>query len=526
VNQTVCEGGNASFVVAGSGPGVIYQWQLSTDGGVTYNNIGGATNATLNLTGVTASMNGYLYRAVLNNATCTTPSTSNAAILTVQTLPVITSQPQSVTLCVGSSNTFSVTATGTAVTYQWQVSTDGGVTYNNIAGANSAGYLLSGITAGMNNNRYRCIVSGTCTPAATSAAAILTVISPVTITTQPANSTVCAGSNTSFTVVGSSSVAIIYQWQVSTDGGATYTNIAGATGATLNLNAVIVAMNNNRYRVLLSNATCTTPTVSNAAILTANALPVVTWANALPGRCVSSNTFTLTGGTPSGGIYSGSGVTGTNFNASIAGLGPHVLTYTYTDVNGCVNTATNSITVNPLPIVTLTVSPYTRLFPGLTTTLTVTTVPASGFTLTWFRNGTLIPGITGNTLAVSLTGPTASITGLGTYSVNIADANGCSNQSQVLTIADSASSKLFIYPSPNDGRFTVAYYNPGGNSTQQTIAVYDSHGAQVYSAKLPVSVPYQLHNIDLRPAARGIYYVVVGDASGKKLADGKVMIQF
>ncbi|WP_159447552.1 SdrD B-like domain-containing protein [Maribacter arcticus] len=54
--------------------------------------------------------------------------------------------------------------------------------------------------------------------------------------------------------------------------------------------------------------------------------------------------FTLTGGSPVGGTYSGPGVIGNTFNPAI-GVGTYAITYSYTDSNGCSNTATQSITV-------------------------------------------------------------------------------------------------------------------------------------------------------------------------------------
>ncbi|MHC1703583.1 MAG: gliding motility-associated C-terminal domain-containing protein [Tenuifilaceae bacterium] len=87
--------------------------------------------------------------------------------------------------------------------------------------------------------------------------------------------------------------------------------------------------------------------------ITVNALPIVTFGGVLTAQCLSSTTYTLTGGNPGGGSYSGTGVTGANFNASVAGVGNHIITYTFTDVNGCTSSATNTITVNALPVVTL-----------------------------------------------------------------------------------------------------------------------------------------------------------------------------
>ncbi|MEI2737704.1 MAG: hypothetical protein V9F01_02850 [Chitinophagaceae bacterium] len=153
---TACAGTNASFTVAGSGSGIIYQWQLSTDGGATYTNISGANAATYTITGVTAPMNGNKYRCQLSNATCTTPGTSNVAALTVNSLPAITANPQGATVCTGGNAAFSVSANGTGINYQWQLSTDGGTTYIAIGSATNSSFAVSGATPGMNGNRYRC----------------------------------------------------------------------------------------------------------------------------------------------------------------------------------------------------------------------------------------------------------------------------------------------------------------------------------------------------------------------------------
>ncbi len=60
---------------------------------------------------------------------------------------------------------------------------------------------------------------------------------------------------------------------------------------------------------------------------------------------ISTPPFELTGGTPAGGTYSGPGVTNGVFDPAAAGLGEHTITYTYTDVNFCENSATDLLTV-------------------------------------------------------------------------------------------------------------------------------------------------------------------------------------
>ncbi len=66
-------------------------------------------------------------------------------------------------------------------------------------------------------------------------------------------------------------------------------------------------------------------------------------------RCSNSGTLNLTNGSPAGGVYSGPGVSGNQFNPSVAGAGLHVLTYTYTDIHGCSNDDTSSVRVFAKP---------------------------------------------------------------------------------------------------------------------------------------------------------------------------------
>ena len=85
--------------------------------------------------------------------------------------------------------------------------------------------------------------------------------------------------------------------------------------------------------------------------ITVNPLPIVSLEPLAP-VCIDADPVLLTG-TPAGGIYSGTGVTNDMFYPADAGVGTWTITYTYTDENGCVNFATQDITVNPLPVVSL-----------------------------------------------------------------------------------------------------------------------------------------------------------------------------
>lgn len=344
-----CSGSNVQLTVAASGTNVTYQWQVSTDGGITFTDIPGETSATLNLTGVTTGMNQNQYHVLINSSTCPQSVTSQNATLTVSNAALINTNPFDASACPGSNVQFNVTASGTNLSYQWQISTDGGSTWTDISGATTNSYSANAITAAMNNNRYRVLVSNSCSSAATtSAAAILTVQEQASISLQPANNSVCLNGDASFSVTATGT-GLTYQWQISTDGGNTFANITGANAASYNLTAVTSAQNDTRYRVVVAGQTCGNVN-SSAAILTVNPLPTVTL-NASPYTNIYNGlTTTITASaTPAGAqwnwTYGGnplSSATGSSITVNHDGLGDYAVTVT--DVNGCVNSS-NAISI-------------------------------------------------------------------------------------------------------------------------------------------------------------------------------------
>ena len=127
--------------------------------------------------------------------------------------------------------------------------------------------------------------------------------------------------------------------------------------------------------------------------LTIHALPAV-HLSVLDSVCVSTPAFNLTGGTPVGGTYAGSGVSnGLSFNPAVAGAGNHPITYSYTDIFGCSNSTSQPITVNSLPVVTMdAVNPLC-----LTAAPVVLTAHPSGGIFSG-------PGVSGDTLYQAIAG--------------------------------------------------------------------------------------------------------------------------
>jgi hypothetical protein len=93
-------------------------------------------------------------------------------------------------------------------------------------------------------------------------------------------------------------------------------------------------------------------TNTDTATFTVNALPVVTLASA-PAVCIDNGLVSLSGlESPAGGTFTGTAVSGTDFDPAMAGAGTHNIVYTFMDNNMCVNSDTASIVVNALPVVT------------------------------------------------------------------------------------------------------------------------------------------------------------------------------
>ena len=249
-----------------------------TVGGITYSGNG---TGTLTVTGVTASNNGWQYRRNLNEAT--SPIISNVANLIVNTPISVTAAPASTGICTSGSGTFGVSVSGTSPVYTWQASTTGvswtGLTDGGYYSGSSTSVLtVSNPVVGMNGFQYRCSINGS-SPCGTvvSTAGTLTVNSPVSISTQPIGLTLCNTGLGSFNVTASGA-GLTYAWQVSTDGGTTYTPLtdggyySGSATSALSITSPVSGMNGYVYECVVTG-TCGSVT-SSPAILTVNISPL------------------------------------------------------------------------------------------------------------------------------------------------------------------------------------------------------------------------------------------------------------
>lgn len=292
---STCSDKEAFFAAKVSNPGegyVEYQWLVSTDGGSTWNAINndsiynGTKTDTLSISPV-AGKGGYMYRLQAWTGTCDTVLT-NAATLSVEGPLEFTDEPDDTTVCAGSAASFTVAiqndGLGT-VYYQWQRSTNGGQTWSNLT--NTAPYsgvttntLSISNTTGLYNNKFRCRVRTANCEWVASTNATLFVEGPITINVQPTDATVCSNISHQFTTTLSNPGAgvLTMQWQVSDDGGSTWSNVSngaignggvyqGATTDDLNI-TLVEGLDAYQYRLVISTSQCSDTT--NVVTLTVN----------------------------------------------------------------------------------------------------------------------------------------------------------------------------------------------------------------------------------------------------------------
>ena len=200
-SQSACPGANVILTSAASGTHLSYQWVKDAIA------MPGKNSPGLALSSVSSADEGN-YLTIISNA-CGNVS-SNTAALSVNSLPAMSSQPAALILCEGDNGSFTVSATGSGLSYQWlkngiALSEGGG-----FSGTQSNELLLSNVSAG-DAGVFICMVNSNC-GSLSSDPANLTVNENISILSQPANKTVCPGTNVVFAVIASGT-NLDYQWQ-------------------------------------------------------------------------------------------------------------------------------------------------------------------------------------------------------------------------------------------------------------------------------------------------------------------------
>ncbi|MES2555873.1 MAG: ice-binding family protein [Bacteroidota bacterium] len=324
VDITACAGDSIAFVVDADGSNLSYQWRRGLINVVDGGNISGANNDTLIFDPVNALNAANNYNVVVTG-NCITTVTSLDVALTVNTAPVITTQPTDQTVCEGSSVTFSTVASGSGLTYQWRKGatnvTDGGP----ISGATTASLTINPVAFSDAATDYYVVVSGACQPNDTSNMVSLQVDTLTNITTVPVDITACAGDSIAF-VVGAEGSNLTYQWRRGltnvVDGGP----VSGANNDTLIINPATPLYAGNNYNVVVSGSCITTVTSIDVA-LTINTAPIITTQPTDQAVCEGSSVTFSTVASGSGLTYQWrKGATNVTDGGSVSGATTSALT--------------------------------------------------------------------------------------------------------------------------------------------------------------------------------------------------------
>ncbi|MBI4929768.1 MAG: PKD domain-containing protein, partial [Bacteroidetes bacterium] len=308
---SICSGGNTTLNASGGGN---YLWSPST--GLSATNI---ANPIASPTVTTT------YTVTVSSGSC---SASDIVVVTVNNVPA---QPGIISgnfiACAGANETYTITPVSGATSYTWTL--PGGWTGSSTTNSITA-------TAGATGGTITVVANNSCgSSTVQSLSVIVTSSAPLQPGAIAGTDSVCSGSVQTYSVVNDPN-ASSYTWTL--PGGWSGTSATNSISSTVGISGGTISV--------IANNSCGSSTAQTFSV-TVNALPAVTFNLSPSIVCLNSGAFALTGGSPSGGTYSGTGVSAGNFTPATAGTGTFTITYSYTDVNGCTNTATQSIIVDP-----------------------------------------------------------------------------------------------------------------------------------------------------------------------------------
>lgn len=247
----------------------------------------------------------------------------------------------------------------------------------------------------------------------------------------------------------------------------TYSNgTSNASVSGININPYVLQANPNvttTYSLVsVSDATCT-GTTSGTATVNVITAPTVTLAPFTP-TCSSAGIQTLTGGSPSGGVYSGNGVSNGTFNPAI---GTSLITYTVTYGTGCQKSASQTWTVNSSPVVTL--GAFSPVCSNAAPFMLSGGTPGGGtYSGVGVSANTFSPSVAGvGTKTITYTVTSGGCTGSATNTITVNNCTGCPNPPSAEAGANKSScgSAAVLLAGSFGGAATMATWTTTGTGT-------------------------------------------------------------
>ena len=232
-----------------------------------------------------------------------------------------------------------------------------------------------------------------------------------------------------------------------------------------------------------------------------NETPEITGSNLPDSLCVNDASIALQS-MPTGGIFSGTGVTNNAFDPAAAGPGAHQLQLIVTAAEGCADTASFSVTVNDLPVASIVAGPngtietqsgFTRYIWAFVDTIAGSSIPLPGFNMPVF-DPTPFANSPSNT---------------GVMAVTVTDSLGCSGTSEAFALPSTAVDPLRlsewkIFPNPTTHQLHVQFQFHQRSDVQ--IEVVDARGTVLLRRNFRQSSG-EFFLWDMSSLAAGMYFV-------------------
>ena len=231
-----------SFTLEASGAGLRYQWYFSSNGGASWDKSTspGNTNATLRPI-LRSYRDGYRFYCTVTDRTGRSVD-SNIVSMEVKSSDItIVRQPADVrNAALGQLYYFSLEAEGDNLTYRWELSTDGGETWQN---SWNQGYGTATLGVRMNANRdgslYRCRITSGQKVVVYSDAVVLDLQDPSAVIVSQSGNVYATANKTATFTVEAEGTDLSYLWYRSNDKGTTWlqTYLSGYNTDTLSFTA-------------------------------------------------------------------------------------------------------------------------------------------------------------------------------------------------------------------------------------------------------------------------------------------------
>ncbi len=413
-SNTICTSGSSTLTANGA---TTYSWSPATG-------LSSTTGSVVTATPIITTT----YVVTGTSGTC---SSKDSLVITVVPVLTLTVSASSNTICTSGSST--LTANG-ATTYSWSPATGLSSTTGSVVTANpiiTTTYVVTG-------------TSGTCS---SKDSLVITVVPVLTLTVSASSNTICTSSSATLTASGAST----YSWSPAT-------GLSSTTGSVVTANPIITTT----YVVTGTSGTCSS---KDSLVITVVPSPTITVSASSNTICTgNSSTLTANGAT----TYSWSPATGLSSTTGSVVTATPTITTTYSVIGtsgACSATQTITITVNPLPVVTITPGGATTFCQGGNVVLSAS--PGSSYV---WSTGATTQSITVNSS--------------GNYSVTVTNGNGCSATSAVIAVT--------VNPLPTAG-FTSAQtapltYSFTNTSSNATSYVWNFGDTQTSTATNPVNM--------------------------------------